>query len=158
MFGFSSWLKFILALYWVTWIHCSWLLHSAAWHRKRVFSVEMFTCLSWKKGRGEYFLLRGKLWIVTFVSLHFSCFILFHNICYGLHVATHARGWLEWRHEGVSSDFSSQRNQRLMFVLNRSKVLWRIAAKYIRVLCISFHAFHHKRHCASVENWMGKKE
>lgn len=93
-----------------------------------------------------------------FSSLHFWCFILFHNICYGLHVAAHAKGWLERRHKHVSSGVSFQRNQRCMFVLNRNKVLWRIAAKHISFLCFSFHVFHHKRHCASVENSVGKKE
>lgn len=45
-----------------------------------------------------------------------------------------------------------------MFVLSGNKVLDRIAAKRISFLCFSFHAFHHKRHCASVDNSTGKNK
>lgn len=80
MFGFSSWWKFILALYWVMCMHCSWLFHSAAWPRKRVLSVEIFTCLLWKVvGENTSFWEKncGLLVWFPYISGVSSCFITF---------------------------------------------------------------------------------
>lgn len=61
-------------------IHCSRLLHSTAWHRKRALNIEIFTCSSWKI-EGENISSSkencGLLLLFPYISDVLSCFITF---------------------------------------------------------------------------------